>query len=304
MDVVTRVAPAKLNIALQVFPPRPDGMHPIRSWMVAIDLCDEIEVMPLSPGCLSRYAILWHDEALVPTEIDWSIQNDLAVRAHHAVEAHVGRELPVQMKLEKRIPVGSGLGGGSSDAAAMLLSVNAAFDLHLGGEELLAIAATVGSDVPFFLGSGSSIVTGLGERVEAGPDVPALAAVVILPDQSCSTPDVYRRFDAINAPTSPDATFDAVLAGGPTATLFNDLAPAVFSISPSLEAIARETSAVAEQAIHVTGSGSALFILCDDAMHAAALAGAITTQCAVAATAVTSYPVGNGTMGDPVGDSV
>ena len=117
-------APAKLNLALSVGPPDQRGMHPICTWMVTISLCDDLLVTRLDEGRLSRYAILWHPDALRPLEIDWPVPRDLAVRAHLALEQHVGRPLPVQLKLDKRIPVGGGLGGGSSDAAAIEIQLN------------------------------------------------------------------------------------------------------------------------------------------------------------------------------------
>ena len=95
--VVTEFAPAKLNLALSVGPPGDDGMHPICSWMVAVDLVDELEVRSLQPGSLSRYAIYWHENARRRTDIDWPIRTDLAVRAHLALQKHTSRELPVQL---------------------------------------------------------------------------------------------------------------------------------------------------------------------------------------------------------------
>ena len=138
---ILKMAPAKLNLALSVGPPNGQGLHPICSWMVTVDLSDELLVTRLEPDRLSRYAILWHPEAKRQTEIDWSITTDLAVRAHLALEAHVERRLPVQLKLEKRIPVGGGLGGGSSDAATMLLALNELFELGLSSAELAEIGA-------------------------------------------------------------------------------------------------------------------------------------------------------------------
>ena len=109
-DSILVRAPAKLNLALSVGPPLDSGFHPICSWMVTVDLCDELTLTRLDDEHLSRYAILWHPESKRPTQIDWPVTSDLAVRAHRARESHVGRLLPEQVRLDKRIPVGGGLG--------------------------------------------------------------------------------------------------------------------------------------------------------------------------------------------------
>src|SRR5206468_3336755 len=128
---LTVQAPAKLTLALSVGPPDANRMHPIASWMVTVDFHDDLHLLRLPSGSFSRYAILWHKDAKRRSEINWSITKDLAVRAHLALEKYLKRDLPVQLRLEKRIPVGAGLGGGSSDAAAMLRAVNEVFDLGL-----------------------------------------------------------------------------------------------------------------------------------------------------------------------------
>ena len=150
-ETLTCQAPAKLNLALSVGPPDVEGMHPICTWMVSIDLCDELAVTRLEADRLSRYAIVWHEDAKRRSDIDWPITRDLAVRAHLALEQHTNGRLPVQLKLEKRIPVAGGLGGGSSDAAAMLRVVNELYELGLSLGQLQKLAAGLGSDVPFFV---------------------------------------------------------------------------------------------------------------------------------------------------------
>ncbi len=156
-------APAKINLSLSVEPPRDDGMHTIRSKMARIALFDDLELTRLDAHALSRYAILWHDDAPKRTDIDWPVTSDLAVRAHRMLEEVAGRSLPVQMKLEKRIPVGGGLGGGSADAAAMMLATIELFDLKLDAH---AIASNLGSDIPYLLHGGAGIVRGVGENIE------------------------------------------------------------------------------------------------------------------------------------------
>lgn len=272
--------PAKLNLALAVGSPDARGMHPICSWMVTVSLCDDLLVTRLPDDRLSRYAILWHADAPRRAEVDWPTTSDLAVRAHLALEQHVGHRLPVQMKLEKRIPVGGGLGGGSSDAAAMLRAVNELFELGLDAGVLRGIAAGLGSDVPFFVAGGSAIVQGLGEQVETLGDTAELHAVVVFPDASSPTGRVYEAFDRLGG--APTLRVEDVRAG----VIFNDLAAAAVHVVPALGEPLRRLADLAARPAHVTGSGSSLFVLCDDALHAGHLAAAVRERLGLPAVAV------------------
>ena len=268
-------APAKLNLALSVGAPDASGMHPICSWMMTVDLFDELDLVRLPGDRLSRYAILWHDEARRRTEIDWPVSKDLSVRAHLALEAKVGRSLPVQMRLDKRIPVGGGLGGGSSDAAAMLHAVNLLYQLGLTTAELARVGRTLGSDVPFLVHGGSAIVEGLGESIESQPLAP-LSAVLILPRFGCPTGGVYKAYDA--AGPVPLRTADVrsmALAAGRLPRCFNDLAQPAARVAPELAPLMDSITQLAERPAHLSGSGSTLFVLCDDPLHAEYLSQAI-----------------------------
>jgi 4-diphosphocytidyl-2-C-methyl-D-erythritol kinase len=274
-------APAKLNLALAVGAAGADGMHPIASWMVTVGLWDELDLRRLPAGSLSRFAIEWHPEARRRTAIDWPITADLAVRAHQALERTLGRSLPVQMRLRKRIPVGGGLGGGSSDAAAMLRGLERLFRLELDPATRGGLASSLGSDVPFLLEGGSGLVEGVGERVEPLGPPPPLHAVLILPEESCPTGAVYRRFDLL-----PPRPFDparvreiarqahASVAVG-EAAIFNDLAEAAFLERPTLRELAAALRAAADRQVHLSGSGSTLFVLATDAGEARAIAVAV-----------------------------
>jgi len=290
---LTIQAPAKLNLALSVGPPNAAGMHPIASWMVTVNYHDDLHLTRLSPGTLSRYAILWHKDAKRRSEINWSITKDLAVRAHLALEQHINRNLPVQLKLEKRIPVGGGLGGGSSDAAAMLLAVNDLFELELSLDELASIGATLGSDVPFLVHGGSAVVEGLGDRLTHHPRTSPIHAVLAFPDAACPTGRVYNLFDELSkgsAKLREDAVNRLATSNGslrPDAP-FNDLARAALRAAPTLENSLAEISRLAERPAHITGSGSSLFVVTDDATHAVALAQAIEQQIHLPAVAVQS----------------
>ena len=278
--VITTTCPAKLNLLLAVDPPREDGMHPIASWMVTLDFVDDLEVTQLEPDRFSRYAILWHEDARRTSDIDWPITSDLAVRAHQALEAHVGRTLPVQMKLQKRIPVGGGLGGGSSNAAAMLRAVNVLYELGLDPPQLEAIASGLGSDVPFLVRGGSAIVEGTGDKLVRHADVPKFHAVLVLPDMACPTGSVYAAFD--EKPPSVRRTaevrgFDGTSVPGFEA-FFNDLADSAMRVAPDLARDRDRVAAIAEGPVHVSGSGSTLFVPCSDALHAGHLAIALQDQ--------------------------
>ncbi len=293
-------APAKLNAALSVGPPADDGMHPISSWMLTINLYDEMTLTALEPDRLSRYAIMWHDDALQQRDIDWSLNSDLAVRAHQSIERHAGRPLPVQMKLEKRIPLGGGLGGGSSDAAAMLRGINELFDLSIADDVLERIAAELGSDVPFLVRGGSAIVEGTGEQIEHLEMTPDVHAVLILPEMGCETGLVYRTLDDMNpTPVDPSAVRSLAMNGFDGHQLFNDLADPALKVAKGLEAIRDELSDIAKSPVHVSGSGSTLFIACDEASSATSLAAEITSTMGLSTIPVSAIEQGTGILSSP-----
>lgn len=283
-------APAKVNLALAVGPPRAsDGFHPICSWMTTLSLADDLDLVRLEDDRLSRFAIVWADDAPRPSPIDWPISKDLAVRAHALLETEAGRTLPLQMKLSKRVPVGGGLGGGSSDAAAMLVGVRALFSLGISDARLRELAMTLGSDVGFFLADDvgtdegppanrgkAAIVEGFGERLTA---VPAHSAhfVLLFPEFGCPTGPVYKAFDAL-APGALREREVHTLARAPRIDphgLFNDLAAAAETVVPGLGPIRTRAAEVAGCPVHLTGSGSTMFVVGDSASHAVEVCGAL-----------------------------
>lgn len=298
-------AHAKVNLALAVSPPIASdgprkGWHEIASWFAPIDLHDTLTVTRLEDGRLSAYAIDWAREgtgeagAPRPTPIDWPVTKDLGVRAHLLLEREAGRPLPVRMRAEKRIPVGGGLGGGSSDAAAAMLAVNELFGLGLPIERLRELSRELGSDVAFFLDEASlgdnpprpAFVSGFGDRIERtapvrGEGGGSAHAVLVFPEFGCATPAVYRAFDAIDPATlRPSARFDeraraasglaarATLSPGDAGALFNDLAPAAEAVAPALRDLRDALRRACELEAHVTGSGSTLFLVATDTRHA------------------------------------
>lgn len=280
--------PAKLNLALSVGTPRPDHFHPIASWMVALTFGDTLHLRRSTsdiPDPTSHIKITPAPDAPVAQPIDWPIEKDLAYRAHALLQQHVSKPLPIEARIEKRIPAGAGLGGGSSDGAAMLTGLNQLFDLNLNQLALRELAQQLGSDVPFLVAAlhdePSAIVTGLGETLEPAPRDRPIHLVLILPPFACPTAAVYRAFDELNplnklndAGVRALATQYPVPVDGP----FNDLAPAACHVQPQLSALLDQIRAAANRPAHVTGSGAAMFVIAADATEAADLAALIKNQ--------------------------
>ncbi|HHN77066.1 MAG TPA: hypothetical protein ENK11_00110 [Phycisphaerales bacterium] len=260
------LAHAKINLALTVGPPDAGGMHPIASWMTAVDLADEITVTRIGDGQASVFDRRLEDGTPVP----WPEETDLVVRAHRAVERVAG-PLPVRVSVVKHIPAGGGLGGGSSDAAVMLRALDVHFGLCLGQAGLVEIALSLGSDIPFFLDEGvkpgdpprGALVTGMGDRVDRlGPRRWPGEWVLICPPFGCETGAVYRAFDRDPRVFRPGEV-ERVARGSvfDSSALFNDLAGAAEVVRPDLARIRRGLADVLGVGVHVSGSGSTLFVV-------------------------------------------
>jgi len=243
-------APAKINRELRVGPVRPDGFHEVRSRVVAIDLADSIEVETGGGGLTLSCAGL-------PVPGD---ESNLVVRAAKALAERLNRRVAdAAIRLEKRIPVGAGLGGGSSDAARALALLSRLWESPLPAEDLSALAASLGSDVPFFLVGGEAEVSGRGERVTPLPDSPVADLLVFVPPFSISTADVYARHRRVAGPAEkgriPPLEIDS--SGkyfGP-----NDLALAVLEIKAEMSVLLESARSLAAEST-ITGSGSAIVL--------------------------------------------
>lgn len=282
--------PAKINLALSVAPPVDNGMHPIASWMIALAFGD---TLTLDKTCTAQdnLEIAYAADSPLPGVVDWPLEKDLAYRAHKLLDASVNQRLFLQGKLSKRIPTGAGLGGGSSDAAAMLVGLNQLFGLKLSQTKLCQLSQSLGSDVTYLtaamLGQTSALVTGLGEIISPAPLHeklrPALHVVLIFPGVACPTGPVYKAFDAhCISPVGDQSSrpqvsrvkglFDIDTPADLNEKLFNDLAEAACIVQPILREIQAQASKQAGRCVHVTGSGATLFTLANDAAHAQQLA--------------------------------
>jgi len=253
-------APAKINLNLLVGPRRGDGYHPLDSIVAKLTLFDRVDLLPRPDG---RVTLRCEGFDCGP------VRSNLAFRAAELLAA--GRDVPgADVALDKRIAPGQGLGGGSSDAAAVLAGLDRLWKLGLSDAALGELAGELGSDVPLFAGPPVARMTGRGERLAAAAVHP-FVAVLVMPTFACSTAEVYRAFDehpeAMGAPLAPGA-----LGSGPPSAwrgrLVNQLGPAARTVSPQLGPLWDAVAAAVGPPVHLTGSGSAMFVLCDDEAEA------------------------------------
>ncbi|MGW6690112.1 4-(cytidine 5'-diphospho)-2-C-methyl-D-erythritol kinase [Streptomyces sp. NPDC054961] len=267
--------PAKVNVQLGVGAARPDGFHDLANVFLAVSLYDEVTATPsgsLTVTCEGRGA----DQ--VPLD-----RTNLAARAAQALADRAGLTPAVHLHIAKNIPVAGGMAGGSADGAAALLACDRLWGLDTPREDLLALCAELGSDVPFSLVGGAALGTGRGEiltPVAAG----SFHWVFAVADGGLSTPAVFREFDRlaegreIPVPRASPDLLAALASGDPDALaahLANDLQPAALSLRPSLAGtLAAGTDAGALAAL-VSGSGPTTAFLVRDAESAAKVAAAL-----------------------------
>ncbi|HXF46984.1 MAG TPA: 4-(cytidine 5'-diphospho)-2-C-methyl-D-erythritol kinase [Burkholderiaceae bacterium] len=256
-------APAKLNLFLHVLGRRADGYHELQSVFVPIDLADCLDFERRDDGAIERTGDVIGDPA-----------RDLAVRAARALQQASGTSFGVSIRVEKRIPAGSGMGGGSSDAATTLIALNRLWELNWPRARLTALAPALGADVPFFLGPGPALVEGIGERVTPLP-VPSTHYAVVFPRVAVSTAEIFG---------DPGLTRDSKphIIAAPSAAMA-DVARATFGVN-DLEAVARRRYPDVARAIEylsafgparMTGSGSAVFVAVDGEPQARAALAAL-----------------------------
>ena len=243
-------AHAKVNLGLQILGRRPDGFHEVISVMQAISLHDlitfnEADGLEVESGV----------EGL-------DVREDLIWRAANALREAAGVRRGAAVKVEKNIPARAGLGGGSSDGAATLLALNELWGCGMAPEKLAAIAATLGSDMGFFLAGGTALAQGRGEVVTPIPPAPQRWVLLAMPERSLSTPAVYAE---LRPSEHSDGAATRALADGiergelPYSHMRNDLAGPARRLCPEISALLESFAAQGSQTAMVSGSGSACF---------------------------------------------
>jgi 4-diphosphocytidyl-2-C-methyl-D-erythritol kinase len=238
---------AKVNRSLVILGKRPDGFHELDTVFQTIDLADRLTFEEAPELTLSV------DDPSLPAG-----EENLVIRAARALERRFGITRGAAVHLEKRIPVGGGLGGGSADAAAALRGLAMLWDLPSDTAALQPLAEGLGSDVAFFLHGGRARGTGRGERIEPLPDGPREFLVLLVPPFSLSTPMVYGR---VSAPALTDPKDPSSLRGSDPGAEpdRNDLEPAAESLSGGLARLREVLLRVGATRARLSGSGSTVF---------------------------------------------
>jgi 4-diphosphocytidyl-2-C-methyl-D-erythritol kinase len=240
---------AKINLTLEVLNKRADGYHELRTVFQTISIGDTMEI-EFSPA----------RKTVIELESSVDIPNNLVVRAAEAVLAAIRVKAHVRFKLTKRIPMGGGLGGGSTDAAAVLMTLPALANRSVPLERLMEVGAELGSDVPFFLIGGCALGLGRGTELYPLPDLPRAHGLLVTPAVHSSTAEGYKALHRTEeAPVRPNLTRKMLLAADWRARAMNDFEDVVFAQHPELKAIQRKLAQLGAKPALMTGSGAAVF---------------------------------------------
>jgi len=251
---LTLKAYAKVNLTLEVIGKRDDGYHNVATILQTVDLADTVvigEADELSVEC---------DQAELSGErnLAWKAATALAERAGIAPRAHI--------RIEKEIPVASGLGGGSADAAATLVGLNRLWGLELSSEELAKVASGLGSDVPFLLRGGTALGTGRGDEISPLPQLPALEMLLVVPAESieAKTPTMYRALrpeDFSDGARTRSISGDLAVRDLKSADCGNTFERAAREIFPGLADVWDRVGEVTQHPPRLSGAGPAMFVM-------------------------------------------
>jgi 4-diphosphocytidyl-2-C-methyl-D-erythritol kinase len=261
---MTEFAPAKVNLALHVTGRRSDGYHLLESFVVFTRFGDRITV---EPSAQDRFSVTGRYAADVPAD-----GSNLVVQARDALRRFVERSakeraiskpaaFPVAVHLEKNLPVASGVGGGSSDAAAVLRALNRLWDLRMGLNDLAGIGLSLGADVPMCLMARPLLARGIGDELSGVGDFPAHGLVLVNPGRALSTPQVFAaltRRDNEGLPTLPK-TLDFHGLRNWLETTRNDLEPPARAIEPAIGYVLGELNRAGAGFARMSGSGATCF---------------------------------------------
>lgn len=254
MSSVTLLSPAKINLSLEILGARVDGYHEIRSIIQPIDLFDEVKIDLINGSGIELQS------SGIPIPLD---KTNLAWRAAELFLEKSGLNHNIKIFIKKRIPSGAGLGGGSGNAAAVIIGLNR-ITKTFSEQELLNIATKLGADVPFFIRSQTAIIEGIGEKLNTLRNFPILHYVILCPNIHSSTQEVYQKWDELNNTNqtekgSIEERIKHLLNMGKALPLQNDLEKAAISLHPEIKAYKQILESLGLEAVLMTGSGSAVY---------------------------------------------
>jgi len=254
MNSVKLLSPAKVNLTLEILGLRTDGYHELRSIIQPIDLFDEITIESSEGRGIE----------IVSTGISIPMDNtNLAWRAAEAFLDKCEIELDIKITIRKRIPPGAGLGGGSGNAASVLIGLNK-ITKTLSEQELLKLALNLGADVPFFIRSQTALMEGVGEKLTLLRNFPLFHYVILCPNIHSTTREVYKKWDELNGPgmgklESIDEQVRLFSIRSENPPLGNDLEQAAVSLYPEIKAFKQILTSLGLESVAMTGSGSAVY---------------------------------------------
>ena len=262
MKEVRIESPAKVNLFLEVLEKRKDGYHNVETILETVDLCDDIILKETKEG--------------IEIESDFPSlplgRENLAYQAAFLLKKRLGIEKGIQITINKRIPLASGLGGGSSNGASVLLGLNKLWDLNLSYEELLGLAREIGADVPFFLRKGRALGRGRGDELQLLPPGPALYFVLVSPDFKVSTEWVYENLKNLTKEKQSIKMILSALKSGDIGkvanSIYNRLEEAVIPRHPQIAKIKKRLLELGACGALMSGSGSSVFGLVEDGKRA------------------------------------
>jgi 4-diphosphocytidyl-2-C-methyl-D-erythritol kinase len=295
LNSVTVRVPAKVNLQLSVGPREANGYHNLVSVFQAVSIFDEVTLTKSHAGSGVTISITGEQTHGVPED-----HSNLAVKAAHLIGEKFDIDVDVHIEVKKSIPVAGGMAGGSADAAATLVAMDALYKLEATREELLQLGSELGSDVPFMITGGTAVGTGRGDQLTAALSRGTYHWVFALSTVGLSTPAVYSECDRMRAelevaePKVSDSLMQALLSGNPELvgnSLSNDLQNPACSLRPALSLVLEVGRDYGALGAIVSGSGPTVAFLVADEEAGLDLAVALTASGVVGSVARATGPV-------------
>jgi 4-diphosphocytidyl-2-C-methyl-D-erythritol kinase len=267
---------AKTNLLLRVLGRRPDGYHEIETIFHTVNLADTVSISPMTGDDIE---VAMHAGRATNYELPPAAENLVSMAARKLIETGVGRTHGVRIEIDKHIPIGAGLGGGSSNAAGVLEALNEMWGLELDSGALAELAVDIGADVPYCLTGGTALATGRGEKTTALPAPATLWFVLGLSNEPLMTREVYEEFDTRNDPADVRSAPMSLAIGlgdvtAIAALVHNDLERPAFRLRPQLAELKEAMLDAGALGAVMSGSGPTIVGLARDLEHATAIEAA------------------------------